>query len=252
MIVVCPGIYDEFIHGAVVDYDKAVKTFKNLKFAVLPLIRATVSDIDEALTAIIEGIQHLSRCKALAFVFSGHGDRAHIWAQDGVLQIKQHIVSKLTNVSDLKNSATGNHVAHMPKLFFFDSCRGGKKDAGIQLIKKITTTRPDETYNYLAFNMESQDIPALPTHGNYLIAYSTMRSYVSFASYDGSEWMIKVTEVLSDQQYKQMTITDMLTVANSKVVSSMAREADHIQQPVYISTLRQLLFLHKEGNLLYY
>ena len=239
IVVACPGALDDFLHGVIIDYEKVVHAFKDqLNFAVLPLLRAKASDIDNAMEKISEAAKNLPKnYKAIVFVFSGHGYEKYVRVQDENLKIFRDIITPLSKTFE----------ARMPKLFFIDTCRGGKEDRGVAKRSSTATSRRREDSNELYTTA-----PFVPTFGNYLIGYSTKLTYTSLAPSTGSYWLQCLIEELLNVHNSDMTITDILTSVNARVVAKMANDEKysvnrHIQQPVFVSTLCQHLYFRQQG-----
>lgn len=243
VVVACPGRLDDFLDGVIIDYESVISAFESkLSFAVLPLLRANKSEVKKVVKYIASSSLPKS-CKALVFIFSGHGYSKYVCAQDKDLKIYKNIVLPLTAAED-------KFAAQLPKLFFFDTCRGGKEDRGVPIKRTTNNERDDVTELYIS-------APFLPTHGNYLIGYSTKRRFAALATSKGSYWLQCLTRELCAPENSKLTITDILTVVNAKVVAKTANDGNttnpadrHIQQPVIVSTLCQHLYFQKEGMVL--
>ena len=166
------------------------------------------------------------------FIFSGHGDDGKIYAHDSDVLLQQHIFDPWLP----KNAP---HLATIPKLFFIDACRGNAADLGVPIISDSSCPSGAVAKGGRA-----------PSFGNYLLAYSTMPSMKSFEQpKTGGYWLQHVTRELQDESNIDLSIGDVLTKVNDKLLDEMERDnCEHIQQPVLESTLRQNVYLLKEAR----
>ena len=217
----------EILTGTVNDLHAAREAFETLKFATLPIRNAST-------TEIIDVVRTASRysyplCyKRLAFVFSGHGDGECVYARDGKVSIQKNILNPFT-----PNDSPS--LAHIPKLFFFDACRGDAVDQGM-----IVTL---QTSGAVAKGSR------IPSYGNYLLAYSTMPSMKAFEEpMTGGYWIQHLTKELCNEDNLDRSLGDILTKVNGKVVTEMSQRCLNIQQPIIETTLHQSIYLLREAR----
>lgn len=163
--------------------------------------------------------------KCIVFAFSGHGGENDVLvAQDNEkFNLSTDIVNPLIECKK---------IAHIPKLFFIDACRGKltvqttpAAGAGGQCQKCMPTTTPLDL---------GKLITAL--QGNYLIAYATLPHKVSLAKKDqGSTWMQLLAKELKTDDTVQNILERVKAALFEKYVS--VRKEKNLQQPETLSRL---------------
>ena len=215
----------ETLSGTIHDLHAAKDAFEVLKFATLPIRNASKQQIIDIVQST--SCYKYPKCyKRLAFVFSGHGDAGCIFAHDSEVLLQPFIF-------DPWMPKRAKHLADIPKLFFFDSCRGDAVDRGVS-----TSNDP---------------VPKggrIPSVGNYLLAYSTMPTMKAFEqSKSGGYWMQHLAKELRDDDNVDYSLIEILQKVNHDVLSEMERDkCENIQQPVLESTLCQNIYLLKEAK----
>ncbi len=106
----------------------------------------------------------------IAFVFSGHGlDANNVITDDKMLVNTQLLIEQFLPQNAPK-------IESIPKLFFFDACRGAQPMEGLLIPR-----------GFKVMNEMS-----VPSEGNFLVAYSNLPGYVSYGiqgSSSGGLWM---------------------------------------------------------------
>ena len=217
------------LSGTIKDLEAARDAFESLMFTTLPIRNASAREI-------IDVVKAASRCiyppcyKRLAFVFSGHGDATCIYAHDSAVPVQ-------TYVFDPWMPEKSQHLADIPKLFFFDACRGNAVDQGV-----FITLRPSGPV--------AKGAGRVPSVGNYLLANSTMHTMKAFEKPNaGGYWMQHLAKELQSDMNIEKSLADILTIVNDKVLDEMESPRFlNIQQPVLESTLRKSIYPIKEAK----
>ncbi|ALC47264.1 Damm, partial [Drosophila busckii] len=89
-------------------------------------------------------------------------------------------------------------LANKPKLFFIQACRGSELDSGTEL-KRIETDG-DGSIKY-----------KIPTHADFLTAYSTMPGYYSWRNTVKGSWFIQSLCAELEENGKQLDLLTLLT-----------------------------------------
>lgn len=216
--------------GTSQDLIAARDAFEELKFATLPILNASSKEIIEVVQAA-SSYTYPECYKTLAFVFSGHGDAKCIYAHDSKVPVQKHVFDPLM-------PKTSTHLANIPKLFFFDACRGDAVDQGVAVPITLKPSGPVARGG------------RTPSVGNYLLAYSTMPTMKAFEQpMTGGYWMQQLAKELRSDNNIDRSLTDILYIVNDRVLTEMERDkCENIQQPVLESTLRQNIHLLKEAR----
>ena len=162
--------------------------------------------------------------RRLVFVFSGAGLPA---ANGGEKVITEEGDS--LNVEELVDKFNPNkypHLGTMARLFFFDMCRG-------------TMTQS---------NHVSMVTCRVPTHGNILIAYSTLPNHQAYEDQSGGVWMRLLAEAIQTQNDD---ITLVLSNVSNKLAERFKSEKSNFpvwQTPQCISQLTEHVNFLKESS----
>ena len=172
--------------------------------------------------------------KRLIFVFCGHGE------EGGIIVTSEQ---KKILTAEIISTLSQDKLKTMPRLFFFDVCRGKENDTGIIL----PVPRGGNT-------MRTVRVPK--AESNYLVAYSTINGYRSFelpkeSGYkEGGIWMQHVAAKLASAN---MSISDLLTSVNGEMreLFDKHKEMEYVQQPEMILRLNDTVNLVKEASKYY-
>ncbi len=216
------------LNGTHKDAENMEKAFTKLNFAVHKELNIS-KDRMETLADEAAACTYSDTYRCIAFVFSGHGhnedpnkeDTSHnnfIMAEDWQAVSTKVIIQKFypRNVPKL---------GKIPKLFFFDACRGGEAMDAVPVPKGVTTLK-------------------YPPEGNFLVAYSNMPDYQSYElSGLGGLWMSELAKLLptSDE-----AVGAVLTEVRAKVNRRFQRmPSGFMQQPETLNRLNVVVKLRE-------
>lgn len=124
-----------------------------------------------------------------------HGEHGQLWGTDGKFPIEM-----LFNFFLGDNCPT---LVGKPKIFFVQACQGDRLDHGVPVIGTDS--------------LDSAAYFKLPTHADFLIAYSTLPGFYSWRNtQDGSWFMQAVIRVLSEFHH-ELDLLSMMTIVNHRV-----------------------------------
>ena len=219
------------------------KVFKNLEFSTKFMEGASKEEIKDIVKIAVEA-EYPENYK-LVFYSVGHGNhdygKEYIGVANGKVYIEEDITDKFQ-----PGEATEIHA--IPKLFFFDNCRGGITDPGIE--------KP-------AMGLQAQlSAPTLkmPGKGNMLVAYSTHPGF-------GAEAILQTNgfykPIWSKFLMKQLPIDQSIYAVLQKTNAFLKEEfefeiieknkmGDFItyQAPIFYSSLsgEEIINLYKEAD----
>ena len=220
----------KFLFGAAKDLEAIKEAFEFLRFATLPIKNASGQQIVDLIQAAAARPHYPATYKRLAFVFSGHGDHQCIYAHDSEIPLQKYIF-------DPWLPKTAPHLAKIPKLFFFDACRGSGEDVGVPI--KI---------HYSTAGMAVAKGGRTPSVGNYLLACSTLPSMQAYEDPAlGGYWMQHLSKELQSVTNKDCSLGDILTKVRRGVVKEMGDTQINLQQPVTEDTLLDLIYPIREA-----
>ncbi|GAB6023667.1 hypothetical protein CHUAL_008432 [Chamberlinius hualienensis] len=166
------------------------KVFKQLGFTVKVYDDLTLTQIKEELAkASADGHQD-NDC--FVCVVLSHGDEGFLYS----FNTKYH-PSELWTPFLAQNCPS---LVGKPKLFFIQACRGVKCDAGIPVIMT-----------------DSGSQIRLPTHADFLIAYSTVPGYYSWRSQTNGSFFIQSLCDILMTHYESTDLLNMLLLVNKKI-----------------------------------
>ena len=216
------------LSGTIKDLKAARDAFESLKFTTVPIRNASAREIID-IVQVASQYTYPSCYRRLAFVFSGHGDAKYIYAHDSEVPLQ-------TCIFDPWMPKKSPNLAHIPKLFFLDACRGDAVDQGV-----FTPSGP-----------VPKGAGRAPSVGNYLLANSTLPTMKAFEKpfAGGGYWMQHLAKELQLDRNIDQSLTDILVRVNRLVVDEMQSSHlyENIQQPVLESTLYESIYLIKEAR----
>jgi len=176
--------------GSKLDVNSLKSLFKYLNFETMSVSDLTASEIKKRIILFSQDLDSKYKDRDMcAVVVMGHGKDNVIYGADGeMVNIKQDILDKFSNTNC--RSMTGK-----PKLFVFQSCRGDKKDTGIdtglERIRRISTDGKK-------INTKEQSVLT-----DSLEAYSTIDDFVAWRNVDeGSFFIQKICEVFHKKAHQ--------------------------------------------------
>ena len=162
-------------------------------------------------------------CQRFVLSFSGHGGDDFIYSEDEKRVKVNDIVAAFTppNCNDC--------LAVIPRLFFFDACRGDRCDPG------HTPRGGDERWQ-----------SKIPSTGEILVAYATTTGYKAFEGDDGGLWSsILAKKLVSSND----SIYDVLTEVNRALIDKLKiMEGPNFQQPELLGRLNTTVRLLQESG----
>ena len=210
------------LNGARSDTDKMRGAFDYLKFTTVVRYDLTQEESMSLLKSLAQ-FRYPKHCQRFVFTFSGHGGDGFICCEDGKTIEISYIVAKL-------NPNSSNHsLAGIPRLFFFDACRGDLVDHG-----------------FVARGGDEEWRSKIPSTGDVLVAYATTEGYKAFEKFGGGLWTnILATKLVTSTR----SIYDVLTEVNGELIAQMvAEKAPGLQQPELLGKLNDIICLLVESG----
>ena len=220
----CPGYQP--LEGTYADFVYMEDAFMDLNFAPFRVENKS-SRLLATIMRVVASFKHYPPSyHMLAFAFSGHGsDDGAIIMQDGEKLYIEELIQQFQPGNALE-------MAHWPKMFFIDACRG-KID-----MKRVPLPKGGG---------EKLSCLLVPEEGNMLIAYSTAPRCQAYDRQDkGGCWFPFLAKKLKEMD---ASVTDVLTEVNKEVFACFQDyPGAKIQQPHYESSLHRNVFLRREAN----
>jgi hypothetical protein len=201
------------LKGTKSDRSKWVNCLEKLKFDVREYTNLSKDDTKTLLSAINElemcssdqGVQHL------LFVFCGHGLKEKIITEDG-----EEIAEK-----DVRDALTGNRCGTVvPKILFFDSCRGSAKDRGVDVSDVYHCSRGERIPETIS-QRGVENIPGrlVPTKGNYVVIRSTLPDHIAqeTSGESGNKFGLFSRLMTSNLQEHDKSLFDIVAMVNGEL-----------------------------------
>ena len=204
------------------DYSKMTHTFGKLKFALFGMEDISKDGLLAVIHEVVTSKNYPPSYRRIVFIYAGHGVEYHICTHTGNVAI--------ATIVDAFQPFNAPHIADIPKLFFFDACRGD-----LQMRATITARGGGLSTKIGA------------PFGNLLVAFSTMvpcRAYETAAK--GGTWM---TLLLRRLLQSKKSILDILTDVNNELDQMYQDNPEcQLQQPTFESSLRESIYLLAEAE----
>ncbi|XP_012284913.1 caspase-1 [Orussus abietinus] len=212
--------------GTNVDCENLIMTLKDLGFEVRDFHNSTHRDIIKNLERIAEMDHSDHDCLVVAVL--SHGELGLLYAHDTPYKIEA-IWSHFT--ADKCPTLAGK-----PKMFFIQACQGDKLDGGTTLKDRTETDgQPTTTFR-------------IPTHADFLIAYSTIPGYYSWRNTTRGSWFMQALCMELREHGTRYDILTLLTFVSQRVaIDFESNTPDNIamhqqkQIPCITSMLTRLL-----------
>lgn len=162
-------------------------------------------------------------CQRFVLTFSGHGGDGFINSED----------EKRVNINDVVTAFTppncNNYLVNIPRLFFFDTCRGSLVDPG-----------------YIPRGGDERWQSKVPSTGDILVAYATTPGYKAFEGTDGGFWTTILAKKLVSSHN---SIYDVLTEVNRELIDKIRiMQGPGFQQPELLGRLNTTVRLLQESG----
>ena len=209
-------------NGPMEDTQSMKEAFDYLKFFTMVKHNLTQDELI-SLSCFMANYPLPKSCQRFVLTFSGHGGNGFINSED----------EKRVNINDIVAAFTppncNNSLVSIPRLFFFDTCRGNLVDIG------ILARGGDEKWQF-----------KVPSTGNILVAYATTAGYKAFEGTDGGFWSSILAEKLVSSHD---SIYDVLTKVNRELINKIKiMQGPGFQQPELLGSLNTTVRLLQESG----
>ncbi|VDM50072.1 unnamed protein product [Toxocara canis] len=169
-----------------------------------------------------------------------HGEHGELYGVDdqGV---------SVTELISLLNAKNCPSLAHKPKIFFLQACRGQRYDHGFPCGGDATDGLFDRFFSCTASqtngNVQSDQQIKSPIEADILVSYATTPGYVSWRNSMKGSWFVQsICEVFS-KYAKNTDILSMLTMVNKRVAEAFESSSGAYKQiPDHSSRLRRSFY----------
>lgn len=219
-------------NGTQVDVSGLYNLFRSMSFEVIIFKDISAKEIRYNLEYYSKMDHSDNDCFACCILT--HGEHGQLWGYDTKFPLEM-----------LFNFFLGDHSPSLvgkPKMFFIQACQGERLDHGVSVIGNDA--------------LDSAAYFKIPTHADFLIAYSTLPGFYSWRNtQDGSWFMQAVIRVLSDCHH-ELDLLTMLTIVNHRVAyykcsNATTEEFNNKKQvPCITSMLTRRVFLQPKKILL--
>lgn len=221
--------------GAHNDSKAMSDSLSQLNFAVVCRHNVKKRDLVHLVEDVTSGVTFPASYRRIIFAFSGHG------ARDNFLCTQEAERLCIIDLLEMFLPIRAPHLADVPKLFFIDACRGDRTDPGVPVARG----------NGMSVSKGGSEVKLvkLPSHGNFLLAYSTIANYQSFElEGKGGIWMTALAQKLLRED---KSICDILTGINKDFTERYQdswEACGSVLQPEFVTTLNEVVNLWKEAR----
>ena len=210
------------LNGPFKDTEAMKEAFDYLRFLTMVKHNLTLDEI-KSLLKLLAQHRYPKSCKRFVFTFSGHGDDGFICCEDGKSMSISDIIAPFSPASG------GISLAGIPRLFFFDACRGELIDQGV-----------------VARGGGGEWRSKIPSTGDVLVAFATTAGYKAFEQYGGGLW----TSILAKKLVSSSkSIYDILTEVNEELIAKIGdMQGPSFQQPELLGRLNSIILLLQESG----
>eukprot|EP00094_Tigriopus_californicus_P003211 TCALIF_03091-PB protein Name:"Similar to Caspase-1 (Spodoptera frugiperda)" AED:0.13 eAED:0.13 QI:0/0/0.33/0.66/0.5/0.66/3/83/463 len=180
-------------NGTHADAENLKRTLRQLGFEVRPFNDLPFRDIERL----------LEEC-----ALENHDDADCIWVsvlshgEMGILYASDHAY-KPDRLWSHFNAERCPSLAGKPKMFFIQACQGDQLDGGIRLEKCSTTEIDSSALSY-----------KIPSHADFLIAYSTIPGFYSWRNTTAGSWFVQaLCEILLNESHAKDLLSILTRVA---------------------------------------
>ncbi|KAH7713073.1 cell death protein CED-3 [Aphelenchoides avenae] len=217
----------------------------------------------EMLTAAEEFVkdERHNNCHSCIVVVLTHGDRGTLTGTDcKPLKIEKFVGAFHGDKAPL--------LAGMPKLFFFQACRGGNVDPGVQIaerdlwsprwveglrstVRRVFRPRPQPSLRQQVQSTAKK----LPVTSDILIAYATPLDYLSWRNTTNGSWFIQSICKIFREHASAESLQSMLTMVHDEVAKNPNFTANTekvegcVQMPSYETRLRKQFYFFPRVHL---
>ncbi|XP_034246694.1 uncharacterized protein LOC117648328 [Thrips palmi] len=220
--------------GSSVDVKKLVNTYESLGFQTKVHKNLKFQNIKSKIKKLSR--EDFSDADCLCITVLTHGlSRNYVEASDVAYKVHE----LWTPFTDDKCKS----LAGKPKLFIIQACRGDKRDCGT-ILNNEGGTETDNGESY-----------TIPSHADFLLAYSSVEGTVSFRNKESGSWFI---QMLCDELQKnaaKMDFLKLLTTVSRKVALDFETENEYNpschknkQVPSVVSTLIRDIHFTSAGD----
>lgn len=183
--------------GTAKDRDNLYMRLRELEFDVTYFNDLTFNELSSEIMKLSAEDHSDHDCVLVALM--SHGDDGILYAKDQAYK-PERLWSHFT--SDQCPTLAGK-----PKMFFIQACQGDRLDPGTTMLPRMTETDAPSSVAY-----------KIPTHADFLIAYSTVPGFYSWRNTTNGSWFIQaLCYVLSERGREDDLLSLMTTV--SRIVS---------------------------------
>lgn len=211
--------------GSQADSSGLYNLFRSMNFDVRLMRDLTAKEIRYQLDFYSKQDHTNNDCFACCILT--HGEHGQLWGTDSKFPVEM-----------LYNFFLGDNCPTLvgkPKIFFVQACQGERLDHGVPVI-----------------GVDSLDSAAyfrIPTHADFLIAYSTLPGFYSWRNTQDGSWFMQAVIRVLNEYHNDLDLLTMLTIVNQQVAfykSSNATSpefANKKQVPCITSMLTRRIFL---------
>lgn len=190
--------------GSKIDVNNLCEKLCSLQFDVTVHDNLEYSEIRDTISKLAAADHSDADC--VAVIVMTHGENGLLAPRDSSILYKVDLLWQPFTADKCPT------LAGKPKLFFIQACRGNELDAGVKVRDRRTEHDSSSSFK-------------IPTHADFLIAYSSVQGFYSFRNKDTGSWFI---QSLCEELNASDNLLQILT-RTTRRVTQMESESDKIQ-----------------------
>ncbi|XP_061589069.1 caspase-6-like [Cololabis saira] len=187
--------------GTKADRNNMGRRLMELNFEVRIYDDLRMVDVLEEICGAAE--ENHSDADCFLLVFLSHGEKDHVYAYDGKIDI-QEITSAFKGCKSL---------AGKPKIFILQACRGNEHDEPLCVIDAVDS----ETNETNMVMVDASAVHTLPAGADFIMCYSVAEGYFSHRETEYGSWYIQDLCTMIKKHGKSLEFTELLTLVNRMV-----------------------------------
>ncbi|XP_076618693.1 caspase-1 [Colletes latitarsis] len=220
--------------GSMIDVETITETFSNLGFTVMDYSNLPYEDIETKMIELSEDDHNDSDCICIFILTHGR--------TNGLIHARDYAFSLVKLWAPFTTDKCAS-LAGKPKLFFIQACRGSKYDGGTMVYASGNTSETDS----------AATVPyKIPTHADFLFAYSTVEGFSSWRDAEYGTWYIQCLCKVIQEYWETTDLLKMLTITARTVANDCTSthtnpaKNNQKQMPSLTSTLTREVFFTKK------
>ncbi|WKX93752.1 hypothetical protein Q1695_011203 [Nippostrongylus brasiliensis] len=197
-------------HGTDIDRANLKNLFRQLGYTVIVENDLNCKEMLARVRSFANDPEHKHASSAIVVVLT-HGERDQllgVGGDDDILSVYPFL--------EALNARNAPFLAGKPKLIFIQACRGDRRDTGVSIVDQVDSLRQENDGLLGLFNCVRpapmrETCPVRPRESDFLIAYATPPTYVSWRNSLRGSWFVQAICEVFAKHARNADILQLLT-----------------------------------------